>query len=345
MIGIARIAYRVPPRVVDHSRAPAPIENSITLTPNSLANAKWPASCGAMRRRNIPPTPTTTRSPSMWPSAYRTNPILLPDIAPGPGVGLEDLLQRAPTAGEGAERPLDRAHDAAERDLAGQEGVHRLLVGRVQDRRVAAALRRRLAGESHAGKAGFVQVMELQAAELGDRRRGDCAGQAVRVGEGDRDGQPHVRPPKLGLQGAIDELDQGVDDALGMDADRDRVQGQAEKVVRLDDLEALVHQGRRVDGDLWAHRPTGMVQRLLHGHVVEVELRTRPEGASARGDDETAHVRALLAPQALPDRAVLGVDGADAFFAGQFHDERTGHDQHLFGPERNLLARASAGAG
>src|SRR5438309_3833121 len=123
MIGIARIAYRVPPRVVDHSRAPAPIENSITLTPNSLANAKWPASCGAMRRRNIPPTPTTTRSPSMWPSAYRTNPILLPDIAPGPGVGLEDLLQRAPTAGEGAERPLDRAHDAAERDLAGQEAV------------------------------------------------------------------------------------------------------------------------------------------------------------------------------------------------------------------------------
>src|SRR5438876_9676340 len=185
MIGSARIAYRVPPRVVDHSLAPAPIENSMTRTPNSLANAKWPASCGAMSRRNIPPTPTTTRIPSMWPSAYRTNPISLPHIGPGPGVGFEDLLQRPAAAGEGAERTLHRAHDAAEGDLAGQEGVHGLLVGRVQDRRMAAAACGRIAGQPHAGKAAFVQVMELEAAELGDRRRRDRAGQAVRVGQGD----------------------------------------------------------------------------------------------------------------------------------------------------------------
>src|SRR6266571_3091307 len=221
MIGRARIAYRVPPRVVDHSRAPAPIENSITLTPNSLANAKWPASCGAMSRRNIPPTPTMTRIPSMWPSAYRTNPIQLPDIGPGPRVGLEDLLQRPAAAGECVERPLDRPHDAAELDLAGQEGVHRLLVGRVQDRRVATAFRHRLTGQSDAGKASFVQVVKLQAAELGDRRRRDGAGQAVRVGQRHRDGQAHVRPTELRLQGTVDELDQGVDHALGMDADRD----------------------------------------------------------------------------------------------------------------------------
>ena len=35
------------------------------------------------------------------------------------------------------------------------------------------------------------------------------------------------------------------------------------QVIGLDQLEPLVHQGRRVDGDLAAHRPVGMAQRLL----------------------------------------------------------------------------------
>src|SRR5260370_18498076 len=133
MIGRARIASRATAGVVDHSRVPAPIENSRTRTLNSLARAKWPASWGAIKIRNIPATPTTYRSQLTWPSAYRTNPIDLPDISPRPAVGFENLGQGAAAAGEGAERMLHGRHDAAERALVGQGRVDWLLAGRGQD--------------------------------------------------------------------------------------------------------------------------------------------------------------------------------------------------------------------
>src|SRR5258708_32540187 len=166
MIGRARIAYRVPPRVVDHSRVPAPIENSRTRTLNSLARAKWPASWGAIKIRNIPATPTTYRSQLTWPSAYRTNPIDLPDIRPRPAVGFENLGQGAAAAGEGGERTLHGRHDAAERKLVGQERVDRLLVGRVQDGGGAGAGLGRLAGQPDAREPALVELVELEAAEL-----------------------------------------------------------------------------------------------------------------------------------------------------------------------------------
>src|SRR5882672_1202640 len=121
MTGIARMAYRVPPRTVDHSRGPPPIENSITRTPNSLASAKCPASCGAIRSRNIPAMAMTTSRASMWPSDYR----VFPDVSPRPAVGLEDLLECATAAWKSAQSALHHPHDAAERDVPGEKSVHR----------------------------------------------------------------------------------------------------------------------------------------------------------------------------------------------------------------------------
>src|SRR5216683_853563 len=339
MIGSARIAYRVPPRVVDHSRVPAPIENSRTRTWNSLARAKWPASCGAIKIRNIPATPTTYRSQLTWPSAYRTNPIDLPDISPRPAVGFENLVQGAAAAGEGAERTLHGPHDSAERELVGQEGVDRLLVGGVQDGGMAAAGLGRLAGQPDAREPALVEVVELEAAELFQARRRYRVRQAVGVGEGDRDGQPHVRPAELRLERPVDELDERVDHALWMDADGDGLQGQPEQVVSLDQLEPFVHQSGRVDSDLRPHRPARMVEGLLDGHLVEVDVGLRPERTAACGDDQAAHVVALFAPQTLPYGAVFGVDGPDPLLAGDFHDQLARHHEHLFGRQGDLLPR------
>src|SRR5215472_7314889 len=102
-----------------------------------------------------------------------------------------------------------------------------------------------------------------------------------------------------------------MDGALRMDANRYPVERHLVEVVRLDYLEALVHQRRRVDRDFRAHRPSRMVQRLLDGDLVQVELGVGPERPAAGGDDKSADVRALLAPKALPDGAVLGVDWPD----------------------------------
>ena len=60
----------------------------------------------------------------------------------------------------------------------------------------------------------------------------------------------------------------------------------AEQPVRLDDLEPLVHQRRRVDRDLAAHPPRRMLQRVLGGHVRELaDVRPRngpPDAVSTR---------------------------------------------------------------
>src|SRR5438876_6869379 len=81
----------------------------------------------------------------------------------------------------------------------------------------------------------------------------------------------------------------------------------------------------------------------------------RPERTAARGDDQPPYVLPLLTPQALPDRAVLGIDRPDAlsFWKSalpapapcRVHDSRARHHKHLFRRQRDLLARAKRGEG
>ena len=55
-----------------------------------------------------------------------------------------------------------------------------------------------------------------------------------------------------------------------MDDDVDVVVGGAEEVVRLDDLESLVHHRGRVYRDLGAHRPVRMLQSVRHLHLTDI---------------------------------------------------------------------------
>ena len=75
-------------------------------------------------------------------------------------------------------------------------------------------------------------------------------------------------------------------DRLRVHDDVDAVVGRAEQVVGLDHLEALVHQRRRVDRDLAAHRPRRVPQRLLDRDVLELGARAAAERAAGGGDDE-----------------------------------------------------------
>ncbi len=65
-----------------------------------------------------------------------------------------------------------------------------------------------------------------------------------------------------------------------------RLGRQAEQPVRLDDLEPLVHQRRRVDRDLPPHPPGRMLQRLVRRHVLERLDRLAAERTAGRGQDE-----------------------------------------------------------
>ena len=107
-----------------------------------------------------------------------------------------------------------------------------------------------LARDPKGREACLVGRPELEVArgyEVGRRRRG---GAARGIGECVLDREAHIGGAQLGLQGAIDELDGRVNDALGVDDHLDRLVADIVQPVRLDDLQALVREGRRVDRDL-----------------------------------------------------------------------------------------------
>ena len=131
-----------------------------------------------------------------------------------------------------------------------------------------------------------------------------------------------------------------MDDRLRVHDDVDAVVGRAEQVVRLDHLEALVHQRRRVDRDLAAHRPRGVLERVLDADVLELGARAAAERAAGGGDHEPVDGAGRLARDQLVQRGVLGVDGDQlgAGGLGQRHHEVAADDERLLVGERDVDA-------
>ena len=91
-----------------------------------------------------------------------------------------------------------------------------------------------------------------------------AASMRVRPGEAVGDRHPHVGRTELGDQRAVADTRRcrGRPTADGRGR-RSASERKREQMMRLDELEALVHHGRGIDRDLGAHRPVGMAQRLL----------------------------------------------------------------------------------
>ena len=85
----------------------------------------------------------------------------------------------------------------------------------------------------------------------------------LRPGQRMGDRNAHVGAAELGKHRSVDIFDHRMDDRLRMDEDVDPLARQPEQMMRLDQLEPLVHHRRRIDADLGAHRPVGMRHRLL----------------------------------------------------------------------------------
>ena len=93
-----------------------------------------------------------------------------------------------------------------------------------------------------------------------------------------------------------------------MDDDVDPLGRQLEQMVRLDQLEALVHHRRRVDRNLRAHIPSRMSDRLLPVSPARISSRLRSRNGPP------LHVRVIFSIvldaveiETLPDRIVLAV--------------------------------------
>ena len=169
----------------------------------------------------------------------------------------------SPADAEPLDRGLEQARDPGEVERAVEEPGDGDLVGGDQRGRGTRPQAAGLAGDPERREARLVGRPEVEPAgcdEVGWRGR---RWPPVGIGQRVLDRKSHVRGAQLGLEGAVDEPDGRVDDALRVDHHLDRVVVDIVQPVRLDDLQALVGERRRVDGDLGAHRPGRVAERLL----------------------------------------------------------------------------------
>ena len=122
----------------------------------------------------------------------------------------------------------------------------------------------------------------------------------------------HVRGPEVGEDRAVGELDERVDDRLGVEDDRDLVGPHVEERPRLDDLERLVEHRRAVDRDALAHVPVRVRPRLLRGRRRHARQRPLAERAAGGGEDQPVEVAPRRVAEELEEGAVLAVDRAAA---------------------------------
>ena len=167
------------------------------------------------------------------------------------------------------------ADDVEEPDPAGEERRDALLVGGVVDRRVRSRTPRRASRASRtAANTSSSSGSNVHAVAVRPVARRRDVRHPVRPRQPERDRQPHVRRRRLRDRGAVDELDHRVHHRLRVHHHGDVVDGHVEQQVRLDQLEALVHQRRGVDRHDGAHRPRRVRERLLRGDGLDVVVAT-----------------------------------------------------------------------
>ena len=189
-----------------------------------------------------------------------------------------------------------------------QEAIDGHLVGGDQHGRGPAARQARLACDPQSRESSLVRRAEVQPRdghEVWWRRRGR---ETLGVRQGVLDRETHVRGTQLCLQRTVDEHDGRVDHALRMDDDIDRVVVDIVQPVCLDDLQALVGQRRRVDGDLGSHGPGRVPQGLLRGDRSQLVRGGIEERTARCGEHEPCDPGRRFTDQALPDGGVLRVD-------------------------------------
>ena len=119
-------------------------------------------------------------------------------------------------------------------------------------------------------------------------------------------------------------------------------------------LEAFVEKRGRVHGDLAAHLPSGVLERLPRGDRSEAFRRPGAKGAAAGGQQEAGNLLGPAPFKALENRVVFAVNRQDADalasrsfhdgFARQHEDFLAGHGQILAGAERGQRRGEPGGA-
>jgi len=256
----------------------------------------------------------------------------------------------SPPPGKRLQGALDRSDDAAERDLAGKEGVQPPpRWPRFRDRRAAPAGVGRAFGPAGRPESGSRRAGRTRAAPRSSRfRRRHSVAKPVGIAEGDRDRKAHVGAPEPApFREPSTNSTSEWDRALRVDDHRDVLEAHAEQMVGLDELQALVSS--------WSpslRSPFGPIDQRgwfsACSTVIwfEVEVGMGPRnGAAARSDDQPANAIQTFLPtgtarwrcaQSRRARIAAGSRQPSSPSAPRHH-------QDLLGRKRDFLLRFQRG--
>src|SRR5205823_10779033 len=162
-------------------------------------------------------------------------------VDPEGGVEIGIAADTLPSAKVGT--PAQVGGDVGEGDLVPQKPLDRDLVRRREaDHRRAIARAGGLEDDAEARVTRALDLTEAQHAGRDEVEAREVVRRARAAEERVLDRQPHVWSRELRLEAAVGELDERVDDALGVPDDVDALVGDAVEPMRLDDLVALVRE-------------------------------------------------------------------------------------------------------
>ena len=123
-----------------------------------------------------------------------------------------------------------------------------------------------------------------------------------------------------------------MDYGLGMYDDVDVFGGDVKEPAGLYELEAFVHHGCRVDGDLGAHIPVGVLEGVCGRSSGYAGALPCAERAPGGGEVNPFHLVALGAEKALEDGRMLGIHRQDdgAVLPHCTHDDTACSNEGLF---------------
>ncbi len=138
--------------------------------------------------------------------------------------------------------------------------------------------------------------------------------------------------------------------ALRVDDDLDHVRRRIKQPACLDNLEALVHHGGRIDRNLASHHPVWMGARLIGCHVGQIgqgRIAERATGCSQQNFLDAALIETprKITGQRLENGIVFAVHRQQrrAMLTHRVHEQLAGHHQHLLVGQHDLFTGARGG--
>ena len=187
---------------------------------------------------------------------------------------------------------------------------HGLFVSAVQDNAHTRTDSQRPAGKGEGRESLVIHILKCKRADSGKIERSDERGFHARPEQAGADGQPHVGHAELGELTAVPESHEGMHNGLRMDEDAHLFFTEPVQLTGLNELQGFVNERARVHGDLGAHIPVGMPERLGRRNGSELCLLPAPESAAGRCQNEMIRVIAPAA-ETVENSEVLGIHGQD----------------------------------